>query len=227
MNKMAHTPDQFDCSDEDFDTLANQIYTEIQGLPTPGIGVPAATMTAYDALLIPFNASWLIAKNKANCTKTQHTTYLTNRAKLTNFLRPFVQMWVYDNVACSDDVITATGLRLHSGTRTGHGGQPAEIPVMGVTPAAGHTIDVNIRTATGGIGKPVGVHCARVRYFIGATPPADPAEFTKFKDFTKNPMILILPAINAGEEITIASCYVSESDAIEGRYCDPISINVP
>lgn len=224
---MSQKNDQFEGSNEDYDTLVNQIYKEIMGLPTPGIGVPAATMTAYNALLLPFNSSWLIAKSKTNSTKTQQTTFLTNRSKLTAFLRPFVLMWLYDNDNCSDDVITATGMRLHSDSRISRKGAPTEIPVMGLTPEKGHSINVNIRTATGGIGKPTGVHCTRIRYFVGATPPADPAEFSKFADFTANPMILILPAAIAGQEITIAACYVSESGAVEGRYCSEISINVP
>ena len=224
---MSQEHDQFQGPDEEYDTLVNQIYTEIMALPAPGIGIPAAVMTAYDALLVPFNTSWSVAKSKTNSTKTQQTTFLTNRAKLTAFLRPFVQMWLYYNDACPDAVITATGLRLHSGSRINHGGAPADIPVMGLTPAAAHTVDVNIRTSTGGIGKPTGVHCTRVRYFIGATPPADPADFAKFKDYTTNPMLLVLPAINAGQEITIAACYVSEAGAVEGRYCNEITINVP
>lgn len=226
-NNMSQEVDQFEVTDEDYDTLVNQTYDVLSTAPIPAIGIPPATMALFLGLLTPYNASWQIAKNKANCTKTQHTTYLIKRAELTNFLRPFVQMWLYNNRACSDTIITSTGMRLHSGTRTGHGGQPTEIPVMFIKPSSGHTIDVSIRTITGDLGKPVGVHCVRARYFIGKIPPADPAEFAKFKDFTKNPMILILPAASAGEEITVAACYVSESDAIEGRYCDSISINVP
>ena len=224
---MTTDTDQFTGSEAEFDTLVNQIYTEIEGLAAPGIGVPAATMTTFLGLLTPYNASYLIAKNKENCTKTQHTTYLTNRKNLTDFLRPFVKMWLYDNTAATDAIITATGMKLHSETRTSHGGQPAEIPAMVVKAAAAHTVDVHIHTSTGNIGKPVGVHSTRIRYFIGPNPPADPADFTKFVDFTKNPMALILPAANAGQEITIASCYVSEAGSIEGRYCNAITINIP
>jgi hypothetical protein len=224
---MTADTDQFTGSETEYDTLVNQIYTEIEGLTAPGIGVPAATMTAYDALLAPYNASWLIAKNKANCTKTQHADYLTKRGNLTDFLRPFVKMWLYDNTLATDAIITATGMRLHSDTRTSHAGAPSEIPVMEVTAAAAHTIDVSIHTSTGNIGKPVGVHSTRVRYFIGATPPAEPADYPKFQDFTKNPMALVLPAANAGEEITIAACYVSETGSVEGRYCNEVTLNVP
>ena len=224
---MSHTPDQFEGSDEEYDTLVNQMYTEIMGLPAPGINVPAATMTAFDNLLVPLNLSWGIAKNKANCTKTQHQDFLTKRANMTDFLRPFVKMWLYDNILATDSIITATGLRLHASTRTSHGGQPSEIPVMGLTPLDGHGFDVNIRTATGNIGKPVGVHSTRVRYFMGANPPADPADFPKFQDFTKNPMELVLPAGDAGSEITIAACYVSETGSVEGKYCKEITTNVP
>ena len=224
---MTTDTDQFTGSDEEYDTLVNQIYTEIDGLAAPGIGVPAGTMTDYEALLSPFNASWLIAKNKANCTKTQHTDFLTKRASLTAFLRPFVKMWLYDNALATDAIITATGMKLHSDTRTSHAGAPSEIPVQALKPQDGHTIEVNIRTATGNIGKPVGVHCTRVRYFMGPNPPADPADYPKFQDYTRYPMELVLPAINAGQEISIASCYVSEVGSIEGRYCAAVSINVP
>jgi len=224
---MAHTPDQFDGPDEEYDTLVNQIYTEIEAVPSPGIGVPAGTMTAYDNLLGLHNTSWAIAKHKENCTKTQHQTYLTDRKNLTDFLRPFVKMWLYDNDLATDAIITATGMRLHSDTRTSHAGAPSEIPVQGLKPQDGHTIEVSIRTATGNIGKPVGVHCTRVRYFMGPTPPADPADYPKFQDYTRYPMELVLPAINAGQEISIASCYVSEAGSIEGRYCKAISTNVP
>lgn len=224
---MAHTPDQFDVSDEEYDTRVNQIYDELTTAPIPAIGIPTGTMTAYNALLVPFNASWLIAKNKANCTKTQQTDFLNKRASLTEFVRPFVNMWLYDNDNCSDAIITSTGLRLHSTTRTSHAGAPSEIPVQALKPQDGHTIEVSIRTATGNIAKPVGVHCTRVRYFIGATPPADPADYTKFQDYTRYPMELVLPAINAGQEISIASCYVSEVGSIEGKYCKAVSTNVP
>jgi hypothetical protein len=224
---MSKLPDQFDGPEEEYDTLVNGMYNELNGLPAPGIGIPATTMTAYDTLLTPYNASYAIAKHKNTSTKTQQTTYHTNRAKLTNFLRPFVKMWLYDNDACEDDVITAAGMRLHSTTRTSREGKPSEIPVFVAEPALSHTFHVIIHTSTGNTGKPVGVHCTRIRYFVGANPPADPADFAKFQDYTKNPMELVLLATNAGMPIAMAACYVSESGSIEGNYSAIISTNVP
>jgi hypothetical protein len=51
---MSQEIDQFEVGDEAYDTLANQIYTEIMGLPTPGICAQAEIMTAYDGFLVIF-----------------------------------------------------------------------------------------------------------------------------------------------------------------------------
>jgi hypothetical protein len=224
---MSQQKDQFDGPDEEYDTLVNQIYDFLTTAPIPAIGIPSGTMTDYLALLTPFNTSWGIVKTKSTATEAHRTTFHTNRGNLTTFLRTFVKMWLYDNVLATDTMITSTGMRLHSTSRISHNGAPADTPVQGLTPITGHRFDVNIRTVAGKIGKPDGVHLIRVRYFLGEGAPADPAKFASFQDFTRNPILLILAAENAGQKITIASCYVSGTGAIEGNYCTVIITNVP
>jgi hypothetical protein len=224
---MTKLPDQFEGPNDEYITLVNQTYTFLTTVPIPAIGIPAATMTSFEALLSPLNTSWGIAKNKAASTKAQQTTFSDNRDAMTVFMRPFVQQWLYKNALATDTIIQSTGLRLHSGTRTSHDGEPTEVPVIAVKPMLGHGFAFIVRTALGKKAKPVGVGIIRIRYFMGTGAPVEAADFPLFKDFTKAPITLTLPAANAGQDIAIAICYVSKVGALEGVYCTMVVTKVP
>ena len=224
---MTNATDQFSDSDQEFVTLSNQIYDELSGEDAPKIGVPATVFTQYKDLLTPTNDTWAIAKNKTTSTRVQRTAYKNNRILLTAFLRTFVQQWLYNNDAATTDIIQSTGLRLHSTSRTSHAGAPKDTPVAGVLPLTGHGLKAIVRNEEGKLAKPIGVGVIRARYFIGVGAPANPGEFPKFKDFTKSPFNLFLPAEDSGQMITIAFCYVSSTGAVEGNYCVVIVTKVP
>ena len=224
---MSQPGSQLDGSNEEYVTLANQTYDSLTTVPIPVIGIPAGTMTKYKGLLDTVNSSWAIVKHKTTSTSTQLTTFEISREALTKFLRTFVKQWLYDNDAATDDIIKATGFRVHSTTRTHHDGQPAETPVCGVKPISGHGLQFSVRTEEGNSGKPNAVSVVRIRYFIGEDAPADPSEFAHFQDFTKRPYLLMLNASDAGKTITIGICYVSSTGAIEGNYCVVIITKIP
>jgi len=224
---MSQTPSQFDGSDQEVVDLSNQIYNTLTGVDAPKIGIPATVLTQFEGLLKPTNDTWAIAKNKTTSTRVQRTAYKNNLILLVTFLRTFVQQWLYNNGAATSDIIQSTGLRLHSTTRTSHAGAPKESPVAGVLPLTGHGLKAIVRNEEGKLAKPVGVGVIRARYFIGIGAPANPGEFPMFKDFTKSPFNLFLPADNAGQIITIAFCYVSTTGAVEGNYCVVIITKVP
>jgi len=224
---MSQVQGQLDGSNPEYINITNQIYDVLTKVPIPKVGVPPAVITQFKDLLDPVNASWEIVKNKKTSTTVQLTLFNINRDALTTFLRPFIQQWFYNNPLATNDIIQSTGLRLHSTTRVSHAGQPKEIPVVGITPIAGHGFNANVRNEQGKKAKPNFVGTTRVRYFIGIGAPANPWEFPLFKDFTRNPINLMIPAEFAGQMITIAICYVSTTGAVEGNYCVVIVTKVP
>ena len=72
-------------------------------------------------------------------------------------------------------------------------------------------------------------HFVRVRYFVvvttGLVVPADPADFAKFTDNSKHPIVLTLPAAQAGMPIAISSCYV-DAQGNEGPYSNVVTLNI-
>lgn len=224
---MSQLPSQIDAPNPEYVILANQIYDVLTTAPIPAIGIPSSVMTKYKSLLDPVNESWDIVKNKATSTSVQLTIFNNNREALSVLLRPFVQQWLYANPLATNDIIQSTGLRLHSTNRVSHAGQPKDTPVASISPISGHGFKAIIRNEVGKLAKPDGVSIIRARYFIGVGAPANPWEFPMFKDYTKNPINLMIPADNAGQIITIAFCYVSTTGAVEGNYCVVIVTKVP
>ena len=222
--------DQFNIADFLFNLLANLMYGVLMGvapLAAPTLGIPSDVLVEYLRLLTIWNKAYEKTKNKNGSTHTNIVAKDEAKLELANFLRPFVQKWLYNNMPpCTAEIITSCGLKPHSTTRTSHQGKPKEIPAFGAKPNASHGFDCSVRNESGKVAKPIDSAIMRIRIFIGEDAPKDPAEFPIFQDFSRTPIIVVLPADSAGKTIVMATCYVSKGGE-EGDYSNIITTKIP
>ena len=225
---MARVKDQFDISDMLFNVLVNLIYNTLTAATgAPVLGIPVLVLADFLALLTPWNNIYNITKVKSGTTPTNRVTRDERKAALTDFLRLFVKRWLYDNMPpCTDTILTSIGLKPHATTHTSHGGVPVAKPVFKEKPSDNHGFNCKVMDNSGKAAKPDGVSIIRIRFFMGDVAPLDPAKFTSFKDFSKQPVVLQFTPEEAGETITMASCYVNASGD-EGPYSNIILTKVP
>ena len=203
------------------------ILTGVDGISPPELEIPDTVLTKYLALLKKWNKTYAITKIKNNTTPTNRVAKNTAKLILTDFLRIFVQKWLYKNMPpCTEEIITSCGLKPHSTIRTSHQGLPVQIPYFGAKPNGNHGFDCSVKNESGLIAKPDKVAIMRIRYFIGEDAPLDPAKFTSFQDYSRIPIVLNLPAECAGKTITMACCYVNEAGD-EGPYSIIITTKIP
>ncbi len=191
------------------------------------LGISAADNTELSGMVTPFVAAQAAMSNKNSITKTMTQTRDTAEAKAVAVARKFVKKWYYDNDADATDVLNAD-LAAHSDVRTSHEGAAIGMPTMDVEHQTGHRFSITIKDAAGSQGKPVNIVFIRVRYFVvstGLTVPTDPADFCKFTDNSRHPIVLILPAAQAGLPIAISSCYV-DAQGNEGPYSAVVNTNI-
>ena len=127
---------------------------------------------------------------------------------------------------CTASIITGLGLKPHSTDRINHQGVPTIKPFFAASPNNNHGFACKILSDLLKAAKPDGVSIMRIRYFLGAGAPIDPAKFTSFKDFGKQPIVLALTADDAGKPIAMAACYVN-ANGDEGPYSTVIVTMVP
>ena len=193
------------------------------------LGISAGDNTELSGVVTPFVTAQAAMSNKNSVTKTMTQTRDTAEAKAVAVARRFVLKWYYNNQppATASDILNAS-LKAHSDVRVSHEGAAIEMPTQSVDSLTGHRFDVVVRDAAGSEGKPVNIVFIRVRYFVeqvGTTAPVDPADFPKFTDNSKHPIILILPASYKGLPIAIASCYV-DAQGNEGPYSHVVNTNI-
>ena len=224
------TKDQFNISDFLFNLLVNLMYTVlmgVEGVTPPALGIPATVLTKYLGFLTAWNKAYEISKNKSGATPTNKAATSAAKLELADFLRPFVKMWLYSNMPpCTNEIIISCGMKPHSTTRTSHKGKPSQKPAFGAKPNGSHGFGCGIRNEAGKVAKPDDSTIMRIRYFVGDVVPKDPAKFTSFEDYSRTPIILKLPAENAGDTITMASCYVNKGGE-EGDYSNIITTKIP
>ena len=192
------------------------------------LGISAGDNTELSGVVTPFVTAQAALSNKNSVTKTMTQTRDTAEAKAVAVARRFALKWYYNNSkADATDVLNAS-LKAHSDVRVSHEGSAIGMTAMVVESKTGHQFDVTVKDSTGSEGKPVNIVFIRVRYFVvlpGTTAPVDPADFCKFIDRNKHPIILTLPATSAGLPIAISSCYV-DAQGNEGLYCDAVNTHV-
>lgn len=216
--------DQFAVSDAEYDVKANTILKESK-LLAKDLNILADDITNLDGLVKLWNDGYAITKVAAQATPVDFAKKEANRETLTKFLRPYVQKYFYNNKGVTDAIIVKAGLRLHSDSKTKYG-TPTEIPSFSITPLVGNSIGLVVRNEQGKKAKPAGVQFIRVRYFVGEDAPAEPDEFSKFKDFTSHPITIQFDKAQAGKNLTLAVCYVG-TNASEGGYGLVVEVKVP
>lgn len=227
---MKRSEDQFELSDVLYSLLVNLMYcilTGEGGVSAPVLGIPGSVFSKYLDLLSIWNKIYDITKNKSGATPTDRAARDTAKFNLTEFLRTFVKKYLYANMPpCTNEIIISCGMKPHATTRTSQQGAPLEIPSFGAKPNASHGFDCRILNEENKVAKPDRVAIMRIRYFIGSNPPKDPAEFAKFQDYSRIPIVLNLPADSAGNDITMACCYVNSAGE-EGNYSNIITTKIP
>ena len=227
---MSKEKDQF--SGPDADLLAKlQTLVAYSATTTVAtrLGIAAGDNTALGGAVTTFATAQGALSNKNNVTKTMNQTRDTARDAAVVLARKFAPKWYYNNQppATASDILNAA-LEPHSDVRTVHEGATIELPHMAVESVTGHKFDITVADSVGSEAKPVNIVFIRVRYFVvttGLTPPADPADFCKMRDYSKHPIILTLPAEQAGLPIAIAACYV-DAQGNEGGFTVPITVNI-
>ena len=227
---MSTERDQFSVPDAELLTKLQTLASYSAGSAVAlRLGIIAADNTNLTGVVGTFATAQGLMSNKNNVTKTMTQTRDTARDAAVAVARKFAPKWYYDNQppATATDILNAS-LVAHSDVRVSHEGGTIGLPKQSVEAVTGHRFDVTVTDSTGSEGKPVNIVFIRVRYFVvttGLTAPVDPADFCKFTDNSRHPIVLILPATQAGLPIAIASCYV-DAQGNEGPYSNVNNLNI-
>jgi|GEM_PF-799428 len=194
------------------------------------IGISAADNTELSGVVTPFVTAQNALVNKSSNTTTMTKARDIAEAKALVVARKFVLKWYYNNLLADATDVLKASLTAHSDVRVSHEGAAIPIPTLGAKAVEGHRFDVTVKDPVGSEGKPVNIVFVRVRYFVvvttGLAVPVDPADFAKFTDNSKHhPIVLTLPAAQAGLPIAISSCYV-DAQGNEGTYSNVVTLNI-
>jgi len=193
------------------------------------LGIGAGDNTELSGVVGPFVTAQAAMSNKNSITKTMTTARDIAEAKAVAVARKFVLKWYYNNTKADATDVSNASLKEHSDVRVSHEGAAIPIPTLGAKTVEGHRFDVTVKDPVGSEGKPVNIVFVRVRYFVvtttGLVVPVDPADFCKFTDNSRHPIVLTLPAVQAGMPIAISSCYV-DAQGIEGPYSNVVNLNI-
>jgi len=227
---MSKEKDQFSVPDAE---LLTKLQALVSYSATPAValrlGIIAGDNTSLGGLVGTFATKQGLMGNKNSITRTMTQDRDTARDAAVALARKFAPKWYYNNQppATASDILSAS-LVAHADVRVSHEGAAIPLPTLGAASIAGHRFDVTVKDATGSEGKPVNIVFVRVRYFVvqaGTTKPVDPADYCKFTDNSKHPIVLTLPAGYAGLPIAIASCYV-DAQGNEGPYSNVVDLNI-
>ena len=217
--------DQFKLSDANFDTKIGTNHTYSKTNATRLV-IPTTVITHYDLLVDSWVDLYGIAKETQTASPSDHASKNDAKDKSIAFLRPFVKLYYYDNPAATADDIRLAALMVHSTAKSKTALDTTEIPVVEYTPLKGRLMDFVCKNSSGKKAKPKGMVFFRARFFVGINPPADPALFTRFKDFNKHPIQLAFTAAESGQQVSVAFCYVTK-DGPECAYSFVITTIVP
>ena len=213
--------------------LATKLTTLVtySALPATGLklGITAADNTELSGVVTPFVTAQNALVNKSSNTTTMTKARDIAEAKALVVARKFALKWYYNNLLADATDVLKASLTAHSDVRVSHEGAAIPIPTLGAKAVEGHRFDVTVKDPVGSEGKPVNIVFVRVRYFVvtttGLAVPVDPADFCKFTDNSKHPIVLTLPAGYAGMPISISSCYV-DAQGNEGAYSNVVDLNI-
>ena len=226
---MSKEKDQFSI---DSATLAVNLTTLVTYSALPAVatrlGISTADNLELSGVVTPFVTAQAALSNRNSVTITMNQTRDTAEEKAVAVARRFAPKWYYNNLPATATDILNAALEQHSDVRTKLKGATIALPRMAVESQTGHKFNIVVSDSLGSQGKPVNVVFIRVRYFVevaGTTAPVEPADFCKFIDNSSHPILLRLPAAQAGLGIAISSCYV-DAQGIEGPYTVVVNTNI-
>ena len=226
---MKESKDQFSIESSLLATMLTTLVTFSATVATVAkLGISATDNTELSGVVTPFVTAQAAMSNKNSITKTMTTTRDTAEMKAVAVARKFVLKWYYDNTKADATDVSNASLKEHSDARVSHEGASIGIPTLDAVSIAAHRLDVTVKDAVGSEGKPVNIVFIRVRYFVvttGLVVPAEPSDYCKFTDNSKHPIVLTLPATQAGLPIAISSCYV-DAQGNEGPYSNVVTLNI-
>ncbi len=226
---MSESKDQFSIEASLLATKLTTLVTYSAGTVVAArLGIIAGDNTELSDVVTPFVTAQAAMSNKNAVTKTMTQTRDTAQEKAVVVARRFAPKWYYNNLPATATDILNAALVPHSDAKVSHEGAAIGMPTQSVESITGHRFEVTVKDSTGSEGKPVNIVFIRVRYFVvttGLVVPAEPSDFCKFTDNSKHPIVLTLPAIQAGLPIAISSCYV-DAQGVEGPYCVAVNTNI-
>lgn len=226
---MTKRKDPFAIANADYDIFVNGLSDKVTTNQAAWV-IDLAAVTAIAPLLTTWNSTWKISKNKTTSTSTDREATRLARIALTEYLRPFVQKWVYLNPAMTTDDIVACGLDPKDKTRTPVGAPETE-PDMDYKVGGTHVISAFFRQQPGqdGVsrrGKPQGVGSIKVAYYIGTTPPTNPEDYPKMIMGTRSPVKILFNPADAAKLVTFAACWISKSN-LPGNWSETQVMVIP
>jgi len=199
---MSKLKDQFSVAARDLATKLTSLvnYSATVEVATR-LGIIASDNSELSDLVTPFVTAESMMSNKSVVTMAMTQTRDTAQEKVLVVTRRFAPKWYYNNLAATATDILNASLEPHSDVRVSHQGAAIEMTTMSIESLSSHRFDVTVKDSVGSEGKPVNIVFIRVKYFVVTTEttiPVDPADFCKFTDNSKHPIVLTLPAANAG-----------------------------
>ena len=191
-------------------------------------GITEEDNTAFGLLLSPYETAVSKMNNINTITLVMYQTRDLVREPVVAFARKFVLKWYYNNLLASTTDIMNASLKTYSDARVNHQGGTIDIPILVVDSVSGQRFGIKVMDKTGSEAKPQNIVFIRIRYFVKtpeATPPTAPSDYCKLRDFSKHPIMLLLPVEYAGLPINIAACYV-DAQGNEGGFSAVVGTHV-
>ena len=217
--------DQINIPNPDFDTIQLSILKKAVAKATDFV-IPAPVMVNFNALSVDWGGFYGISKFKKMANQVDNENTAAIKSKYSQFLRPFLKQYFYDNPLVSDADIIEAGLRPHSTSLQRSSIVSGEIPDATSDPKAGHKLNFTCLNAAGKKSKPKKIIFFRVKYHVGADAPTDPVMFTRFKDFSAHPILITFDAADAGKPLAYSLCYVT-SKGPEASFTNIVTTTVP
>ena len=169
-----------------------------------GWEIPAAQLAKLTEKQTLWDAKWLIAKDKQNCTSAQRQGKDSARKNYEKVLRLFIQKWIYLNEIMTNEDIEECGLTPHDKIRT-KVPVPSTIPLVEILLGPANTLHVIFRQqlnepGSSKRGKPEGVAKCEFVFTIGMQPQS-PENCNRFLQSGRSPIKIPLEGNSGGQTI--------------------------
>jgi len=217
--------DQINVPNPGFDTLQLSILKKAVAKAS-AFEIPAPVMVNFNALSVSWGGFYGVSKFKKTANQVDNENTAAIKSKFSQFLRPFLKQYFYDNPLVSDADIIEAGLRPHSTSLQRSSIVSGVIPDVTSEPKVGHKLNFTCLNPAGKKIKPKKIVFIRVKYHVGANAPTDPVMFTMFKDFSAHPIQITFDAADAGKPLVYSVCYVTNKGP-EAPFTNIVTTTVP